>query len=283
VPLLDVLRSAIAEVEDFARVDVRGVPAARVVGGAVADLTHLVAELVENATVFSPPDARVTVRATPVDGRCVVEVEDAGLGMGPQALAEANARLADARASDMFDSDRLGLFVVSRLARRHGVQVLLSASAGGGTLACVWLPIAVLEQGGLEPGGLETAARPPEELEAADPFDRRRQPDAAPRTPEPAAPADGWGHEARAKRQPAPSAAVTVGENGLPRRVRQSSLAPQLRGHRTATRVSGSDERLGADPRSPEEVRATMAAFQNGWTLGRASADDTPNDRRGSG
>ena len=314
VPLLDVLRSAVAEVEDFARVDVRRVPAARVVGGAVADLTHLVAELVENATVFSPPDARVTVRATPVDGRCVVEVEDAGLGMGPEALAEANARLADARASDMFDSDRLGLFVVSRLARRHGVQVLLSPVAGGGTLAQVWLPVAVLEPADdldqqdqhdqrhhIDRHDRHEGPRRSDPADGLEDTDGRRRsagsgeaagpdlldhaaPDGGSRTPDPAAAADGWGPDPRGNRQRVP---ITVGENGLPRRVRQSSLAPQLRGHRTATQVSGSGERRGADPRSPDEVRATMAAFQNGWTLGRASAeaaaDDDPNDRRGSG
>ncbi|NUR58793.1 MAG: ATPase [Catenulispora sp.] len=313
VPLLDVLRSAVAEVEDFARVDVRRVPAARVVGGAVADLTHLVAELVENATVFSPPDARITVRATSAEGRCVIEVEDAGLGMGPEALAKANARLADARASDMFDSDRLGLFVVSRLARRHGVTVLLSASPGGGTLAQVWLPVSVLEQAGQleEPDQPEQLGRAEEtgqvgqagESFGFNGFDGHARPDRGSRTPDPVGSVDGWGQDPRAKRSRTDQRVpVTVGENGLPRRVRQSSLAPQLRGHRTATQVSGSDDRRVPESRSPDEVRATMAAFQNGWTLGRADADDDgpngpngpnsangandpngANDRRGSG
>jgi signal transduction histidine kinase len=276
VPLLDVLRSAVAEVEDFARVDVHRVPADQVTGGAVADLTHLVAELVENATLFSPPDARVAVRAVRAGHECVVEVEDTGLGMGPEALAEANARLADARQTDMFDSDRLGLFVVSRLARRHGVNVLLRVSEHGGTVAQVRVPVSVLE----EPDAREPA-RPIDEApltSVADSGGGRRM--------------DGI----RAERRQTP---VPVGENGLPRRIRQTSLAPQLRGHQVPTTANGhdgSDDRPGAQPRSPDEVRATMAALQNGWTLGRASTTerewddghdrhdgDNRDDRRGSG
>jgi len=270
VPLLDVLRSAIAEVEDFARVDVHRVPADQVSGGAVADLTHLVAELVENATLFSPPDARVAVRAVRADHECVVEVEDTGLGMGPEALAEANTRLADARQTDMFDSDRLGLFVVSRLARRHGVNVLLRMSERGGTVAQVRVPVSVLE----EPDALE------------EPDTREEQPDLR----EPARPVD------EAPRTPVRRTPVSVGENGLPRRIRQTSLAPQLRGHQVPTTANGhdgSEDRPGRPPRSPDDVRATMTAFQNGWTLGRAGTaehdeNDTDDendrdDRRGSG
>lgn len=288
VPLLDVLRSAIAEVEDFARVDVHRVPADRVSGGAVADLTHLVAELVENATLFSPPGARVAVRAIRADRDCVVEVEDTGLGMGPEALAEANARLADARQTDMFDSDRLGLFVVSRLARRHGINVLLRMSDRGGTVAQVRVPVRVLE----EPGPREPA----------------RPVDEAPLTPVTDNVADniadniadnGDGRRIDGIRAERRRTTVPVGENGLPRRIRQTSLAPQLRGHQVPTTANGhdgSEDRPGPPPRSPDAVRATMAAFQNGWTLGRASTaepdghdennghdENDRDDRRGSG
>ncbi|WP_052443316.1 sensor histidine kinase, partial [Streptacidiphilus neutrinimicus] len=147
VPLLDVVRSAVAEVEDYSRVDVRRLPGVAVVGAAVADLTHLLAELVENATAFSPPHTKVLVAGEQVGAGYAVEIEDRGLGMGKEAIAEANRRIADAQQADLFDSDRLGLFVVSRLARRHGVRVSLRPSAYGGTTAVVLLPSALLETG----------------------------------------------------------------------------------------------------------------------------------------
>ena len=145
VPLMDVLRAAVAEVEDYARVDVRRVDQVHLAGGAVADLTHLIAELVENATAFSPPHTRVQVRGEQVGSGFAIDIEDRGLGMGDQAIAEANGRIAIAEQSDLFDSDRLGLFVVSRLSRRHNIQVSLGRSAYGGTTAIVLLPKALLE------------------------------------------------------------------------------------------------------------------------------------------
>ncbi|WP_052390206.1 nitrate- and nitrite sensing domain-containing protein [Streptomyces sp. NRRL B-24484] len=147
VPLMDVVRAAVAEVEEYARVEVHRLPYAAVSGQAVADLTHLVAELVENATGFSPPHTRVHVRGEQVGNGYAVEIEDRGLGMGPEALADANRRIEASEQVDLFDSDRLGLFVVSRLARRHGVRVSLRPSAYGGTTAVVLLPNALLETG----------------------------------------------------------------------------------------------------------------------------------------
>ncbi|NGO74580.1 sensor histidine kinase [Streptomyces sp. YC504] len=118
VPLLDVVRSAVAEVEDFARVETGEVPDVRVPGSVVADVVHLVAELVENAVSFSPPHTKVTVRADRVGSGVALEIEDRGLGMKQEALAEANRRIEDAARVDLLDSERLGLFVVNRLAHR---------------------------------------------------------------------------------------------------------------------------------------------------------------------
>ncbi|MCX5209627.1 nitrate- and nitrite sensing domain-containing protein [Kitasatospora sp. NBC_00240] len=146
VPLLDVVRAAVAEVEEYARVEVHRLPFAALAGPAVADLTHLVAELVENATGFSPPHTKVHVRGERVGNGYALEIEDRGLGMGAEALADANRRIAAAEQSDLFDSDRLGLFVVSRLARRQNVRVSLRPSAYGGTTAVVLLPTALLEE-----------------------------------------------------------------------------------------------------------------------------------------
>ncbi|MEU6158041.1 nitrate- and nitrite sensing domain-containing protein [Streptomyces sp. NPDC047130] len=140
VSLTNVVRAAVSEIEDYARVDVRQLAETAVTGAAVADLTHLLAELVENAAQFSPPHTKVRVTGETVGNGYAVEVEDRGLGMGPETLAEANRRIEQSEALDLFDSDRLGLFVVSRLAARHGIKVHLRPSPYGGTTAVVLLP-----------------------------------------------------------------------------------------------------------------------------------------------
>ncbi|MER7581443.1 nitrate- and nitrite sensing domain-containing protein [Kitasatospora sp. NPDC097691] len=147
VPLVDVVRAAVSEVEEYARVEVHPLPRAAVAGHAVADLTHLVAELVENATGFSPPHTRVHIRGERVGAGYALEIEDRGLGMGSEALSAANRRIAAVEQTDLFDSDRLGLFVVSRLARRQDVKVSLVTSAYGGTTAVVLLPTVLLADG----------------------------------------------------------------------------------------------------------------------------------------
>lgn len=150
VSLTNVVRAAVSEVEDYARVEVRQLPEASVVGAAVADLTHLLAEIVENAAQFSPPHTRVRVTGEPVGNGYAVEVEDRGLGMGKESLGDANRRIEQSEALDLFDSDRLGLFVVSRLAARHGIKVHLRTSPYGGTTAVVLLPTALLHGGAAE-------------------------------------------------------------------------------------------------------------------------------------
>ncbi|MGW6818210.1 nitrate- and nitrite sensing domain-containing protein [Streptomyces sp. NPDC055005] len=145
IPLTNVVRAAVSEIEDYPRVEIRGLAEAAVAGGAVADLTHLLAELIENATQFSPPHTKVRVSGEPVGAGYVLEVEDRGLGMGREALHDANRRIEQSEALDLFDSDRLGLFVVSRLAARQGVRVHLRPSPYGGTTAVVLLPNSLLQ------------------------------------------------------------------------------------------------------------------------------------------
>ena len=140
VRVLDVLRAAIAEVEDYVRVDVVNESRDAIVGTAVADIIHLLAELIENATAFSPPNTRVTVSADRVGSGFAVEVEDRGLGISPGELAEINKRLASPPEFDLADSDRLGLFVVGQLATRHQIKVSLVESPFGGTTAVVLMP-----------------------------------------------------------------------------------------------------------------------------------------------
>ncbi|MEU6795180.1 nitrate- and nitrite sensing domain-containing protein [Nonomuraea wenchangensis] len=140
VPLLDVARGAAAEVEDYQRVTVEPMPAERLAGPVVGDVIHLIAELIENATVYSPDKTPVIVRGEKAARGFVFEVEDRGFGMSPEELAEYNERLASPPEFDLADSDRLGLFVVSRLAARHDIRVTLRGSPYGGTTAIVLIP-----------------------------------------------------------------------------------------------------------------------------------------------
>ncbi|MFJ8128107.1 sensor histidine kinase [Streptomyces hydrogenans] len=196
VPLTNVVRAAVSEIEDYARVEVRRLPETAVAGGAVADLTHLLAELIENAAQFSPPHTKVRVSGEPVGNGYALEIEDRGLGMGKESLAEANARIDRSEALDLFDSDRLGLFVVSRLSTRHAIKVHLRPSPYGGTTAVVLLPTDLLQ--GAPPAGQGTAADPLDAGTAAAP--------AAPRSEERAAREREEAHRAEARRftRPAP-------------------------------------------------------------------------------
>ncbi|HET7516849.1 MAG TPA: ATP-binding protein, partial [Actinomycetes bacterium] len=143
VPLVDVVRAAIAETEDLDRVVFAVDEGLAVFGNAVADLTHLVAELVENAVHFSPPEASVILRTRPylqTQGAHVLTVEDWGVGMRADELAEANDLLRSPRDVDLSVSQRLGLHVVARLAQRHSIDVSLTPTPGCGVTAAVVLP-----------------------------------------------------------------------------------------------------------------------------------------------
>jgi signal transduction histidine kinase len=144
VPMVDVLRAAVSEVESYQRIVVQTPPTATVAGRAASDVVHLLAELLDNATNFSPPDSQVvmsTARAS--DGSVVVEIADRGVGMAEHELADANQRLGGPSSVDVSASRRMGLFVVGRLAARHGINVRLTSSAGGqgsGLTASVTVP-----------------------------------------------------------------------------------------------------------------------------------------------
>jgi signal transduction histidine kinase len=157
VPVVDVLRAAVAEVEDYVRVDVVSESRDLVSGNAVNDVVHLIAELIENATVFSPPNTRVEVRADRVGTGLVAEIEDRGLGLGPEDLADINRRLASPPEFNPADSEELGLFVVGQLAARHNIKVSLRPSVYGGITAILLLPFGVIVRE--EDTGLATDGR----------------------------------------------------------------------------------------------------------------------------
>ncbi|MFG3161861.1 nitrate- and nitrite sensing domain-containing protein [Streptomyces sp. NPDC048232] len=151
VPLVDVLRAAASEVEQYERIELASVPTTEVAGRVVNDLVHLLAELLENATSFSSPQTKVKVtgHALP-DGRVLIEIHDTGIGLSPEDLAAINERLASPPTVDVSVSRRMGLFVVGRLSQRHGIRIQLRPSDSGGTTALVMLPVDVA-QGGRKP------------------------------------------------------------------------------------------------------------------------------------
>ncbi|MFJ7266627.1 nitrate- and nitrite sensing domain-containing protein [Streptomyces sp. NPDC099050] len=321
IPLTNVVRAAVSEIEDYPRVEVRQLAEAAVVGGAVADLTHLLAELIENATQFSPPHTKVRVSGEPVGAGYVLEVEDRGLGMGRESLQDANRRIEQSEALDLFDSDRLGLFVVSRLSARHGVKVHLRMSPYGGTTAVVLLPNSLL-QGALtasspQPEEERTAAPAPAPEPVTEPVrERFREPSPAisvvrddargvpvpdrspvreePRS-SPVAPLRPRGPAGVVPRTPAtPAPAATAAPSGpsassgpaasvteLPRRVRQASLVPQLREAPAPKAPAGVRGAEGPPGRSPEQARERMAAYRAGWVRGTQASGESGADGPG--
>ncbi|MFF9121431.1 nitrate- and nitrite sensing domain-containing protein [Streptomyces massasporeus] len=174
VQLMDVVRAAVAEVEDYERIEVRRLPRIAISGPAVADLTHLVAELLENATVFSPPHTAVQVLGERVANGFTLEIHDRGLGMAAEALLDANLRLAETPEFELSDTDRLGLFVVSRLAQRQNVRVSLQPSPYGGTTAVVFIPDALLTDDVPDTNGIGFRLDRPRLGPESEPQDSRR-------------------------------------------------------------------------------------------------------------
>ncbi|MEU6573934.1 nitrate- and nitrite sensing domain-containing protein [Streptomyces sp. NPDC046805] len=308
VPLMDVVRAAVAEVEDYDRVLIADIPAVRLPGAAVADLTHLLAELVENATVFSPPHTKVRVSAERVGAGIALEIEDRGLGMEASALGEANRRITDTEEIDLLDGGQLGLYVVNRLAHRLDLRVALRPSVYGGIVAVVLLPGHVagepIEDAGESPEAREGAADGDAAI-AGLPRRRSARPDAAARTQAgrgeaaPAAPASVVplpvrGRPARPAAVPAeepvlptsasvpaqrrsPTAAEDLappaGRPELPRRVRQAGPAPE-----SPAEAAPQERSRSRSGRTPDQARATMASFRAGWVRGQVGST-TPRTR----
>ena len=154
VPLVDVLRAAISEIEQYERVVLNVQPGIQVIGQAVNDVVHLVAEIVENATTFSPEDTQVYVTGQPLtSGGVLLDITDNGVGISEQEMAHANWRLDNPPVVDVAVSRRMGLFVVGRLAARHGVRVRLRHAQSGGLTALIWLPESVAAPEGGQPLG----------------------------------------------------------------------------------------------------------------------------------
>ena len=166
VPFVDVLRAAVAEVEDYTRIKVTTSTRAAIAGPAVADVIHMIAELAENAVVFSPPNTPVLISGDVVGRGFAVEIEDRGLGLSEERRAELNDLLENPPPFDLSGSDQLGLFVASQLARKHNIRISLRGSPYGGTTAIVLIPITLViteesyQQDGTDQGTSRAAERP---------------------------------------------------------------------------------------------------------------------------
>jgi signal transduction histidine kinase len=155
VGLVDVLRAALSEIEHYERVTVNTPPRVSVRAQAVTDVVHLTAELVENATSFSAAESPVTITGRSLSsGGLLLEITDQGVGMAEDELAHANWRLDNPPTVDVAVSRRMGLFVVARLAARHGIRVRLRPAETGGLVALVWLPDEAITNENSGPGGL---------------------------------------------------------------------------------------------------------------------------------
>jgi len=166
VTLIDVIRAAVSEIEEYERVSFRVQPGLAVSGPAAGDVVHLVAELAENATSLSAADTPVDISGRPLaSGGVLVEVTDQGVGMNPDDMAQANWRLDNPAAADITVYRNMGLFVVGRLAVRHGIKVRLQPAKSGGLTAFVWLPDAIVDQQATAPArsaGTDADRRPAE-------------------------------------------------------------------------------------------------------------------------
>ena len=162
VALVDVLRAAVSEIEQYERVSLNVQPGIQVRGQAVNDVVHLVAELAENATSFSAADTPVNVSGHLLtSGGVLLDITDQGVGMGAEEMAHANWRLDNPPVVDVAVSRRMGLFVVARLAARHGIRVRLRPASMGGLTALVWLPDEVVSHDAATSPGLRRFEVPP--------------------------------------------------------------------------------------------------------------------------
>jgi len=251
VPIVDVVRGATSEIEDYVRVSLERLPEVRIAGRAVGDLIHLLAELLENATSFAPPHTQVRVHAEAVGNGLALQIEDRGLGMSEQELAEANLRLADPPLFDPAHSARLGLLVVAKLAARQGITVRLRTSPYGGVTAVVLIPAELVVADTGEPTTQTLVAPAPKKEISAQSFVEDKA-----------------------------NATTMSIVDGLPRRVRRAiPEMPQAETEKTAAVATNDEEAVTVNlareqtQRSADEVRSRMAAFQSGLLKGRAQAN----------
>ncbi|MFB8032464.1 ATP-binding protein [Streptomyces sp. NPDC056004] len=271
VTMTEVLRSAIAEVEQYPRVKLVPPIAGTLRGHAVADVIHLLAELVENATVFSAPHTQVLLRAQQVTAGLALEVEDRGLGMPGNEQRRMNALLADpdqVNVAHLLQDGRIGLFVVASLARRHGIAVRLQSNIYGGTQAVLVLPQSLLGADGDAPAEGGAAPVPPPGPVHRPPAEHDSR----------------SGHHGPAPGlNPAPGVSLNPGTGTAPgpqaNTVRQPYVPSQpLRLHQPPQQAQG-DQGQGEAPPLPRRAERLDRTAPDGSAPAIRTTDDTPDAR----
>lgn len=300
----DVVRAALGEVEDYRRIDVLALEAVRLKGNVVADLAHLISELLENATSFSPPETRVRIAGHFQDGGYLVTITDRGVGIPNSRLAELNQLLVKPPVVGLAIEPTLGIYVVAMLAKRHGIRVRLVSGAPGIT-AHILVPVATFEV------EVPTEPRPSKQPASGEPGrSHRKTPETIEPRPREAAPTESTKplpevqpqirsarpnkHAARPAAQHVAPAQAT--SNGLPMRAgamptgqdtteQPSGLpadGPGVGGGDLPTRKPGEsfsapnvDERpVDTSVRDPEQIKSSFSSFQLGVAVGRGSQEE---------
>lgn len=284
VPISDVIRVGMGEVEDFQRVRIGAMDPISVAGNVAPDLAHLLGEIIENATQFSPPDTFVEVDGHhEQSGVYYLRVMDRGIGMDDAAINAANDLLSNPPFVGLEISRSLGFIVVGRLAARFGIRVVLSPNAGGGVIATIFLPSTVL--GSLAPTFAPPAVQPAPPQQALPPA-APTPPAPTPPAPTPAAPPAGFQQRpvtpppppAPAPPMPAPTVPLhslndpppipepvvvpAANQAALPRRQPKTTPPPQVAAPTNPDRSE----------RTPEQVRSMLSSYQSGVQRGRDAA-----------
>ncbi|NGO48729.1 sensor histidine kinase [Streptomyces ureilyticus] len=298
VALIDILRSAVGEVAEYQRVEVHTDEEVYLAPPAVADVIHLLAELIDNATAYSPAPSPVGVRAAMVAKGLAIEIEDRGLGMPEDDYEAFNAQLAVEPQFDVValaDDLRLGMFVIARLATRHGIAVTLRSSPYGGTTAIVLVPHDIVVREGPTPDAAAAGSGSAAALagEAGVPAQRGPETRVARESEEDAEPAmalaesstgtqgdDRHSHTPSRVARPAsgsgPGSSRRSGPPPLPRRVPQTSLADELREDAVSARADDPLEDFDA-----ERAASSLSGFQRGTLRARDDGEEwTYNEGR---
>jgi signal transduction histidine kinase len=261
----DVVGAAVSEVEHYARIEVASAPDVAVQGRAVSDLVHVIAELLDNATFFSPEGKKVIVRTAMTRRKeLAIQITDQGVGMSEEEIKAANAHLADPPGLDVAATGHMGLYVVAHLAKRHGIAVRMrhNENIGGGLIARINVPAELVL-----PMTAELRARPPApggEFTTPPP---QREPEPAARLPVYPAVLSQWLEIPDSVRGNASAVPESTTNAGLPKRVPGRQPLPE------AQEPTPGDEGPPPLPRSPEAVRRRMSSFQHGVERARRTSE----------
>jgi HAMP domain-containing protein/two-component sensor histidine kinase len=303
LPLADVVQAATAEIEDYERIRLAQIDDAQIRAHAAVDLAHLLAELLENAVRFSPPDSVVEVACRTRGGSCQVVIADRGIGLTEEQLDEANELLSNPPVAGLDLSRTLGHYVVARLARRHGIEVRLAPGAMDGLVALVSLPVGLLHEEEPERPAIPVNGGAP----ATEPADGSNGHGALPQRPLPrwddvqaateSLPAAFGPSAAALPAAPDPPAVAPEPEpqrppatfEPLPARLRPPDPAPPADGHPTSdlprrgatvifTVPPGPGAGVATSRRSPQERRDLISRFRRGFASGRQRSDGPSTD-----